>query len=134
MILPWSVRNVSASGMMRLFALLMICVLTMSHGTPGMAAPHVAQSVHSHSHGHHHDAGPGQGAAAHDADESRASDQDESRAIDQDIAHVHSAADMVPGLGDMPAHLVARAIHMRPPPPGPFGSTEPAPLLKPPSA
>lgn len=116
--------------MMRLFALVMICVLTMSHGTMGMAAPHAAKVVHSPGHSYQHDGVASADGAAEPAD----GDTDESPPVDQDIAHVHSAGDMLPALGDIPAQHFACLVHMGPPSSGPLGSTDPAPLLEPPSA
>ena len=126
--------NASGSAMLRLFALIMICVLGVSHGAASVAAPHAAVGVHSHEHEDDHPSA-GESVDAQHVDESADNDGNDSFPDDQnDVAHVHPVADMVPMFAGVPAQRLAKSGHLRPRPPGALVSTEPSPLLEPPSA
>ena len=120
--------------MTRLIALLMLCVLTLSHGNAGASVPHADLGVHSHAQGHDH------GSAIDDPKDhdinpiDQASDTGRDAPIERDVAHVHPAADMVPQVAPVSSPMFVDLGHARPPSAGPLVSIDPAPLLEPPSA
>lgn len=117
--------------MTRLIALLMLCVLTLSHGSAGASVPHADHGVHTHAPGHDH----GSAIDDHDVDTmDEASDTGRDAPIERDVAHVHPAADMVPQIAPVSSPTFVNLGHARPPSAGPLVSTDPAPLLEPPSA
>jgi hypothetical protein len=122
--------------MLRLFALLMICVLTLSHGTMGAATPHAPGSAIDHAHDHvvetasaedHHEvqADVAQGDETGNTDES---------AMDADVAHVHPAADEVRLADAIGPRLVLRDVRDPPVPDALLAPVKTAPLLEPPAA
>lgn len=125
--------------MTRLIALLMLCVLTLSHGSAGASVPHADHGIHTHAQGHDH------GSTIDDRDEhdmdalangtiDEASDTGRDAPVERDVAHVHPAADMVPQIAPVSSPTFVDLGHARPPSAGPLVSTDPAPLLEPPSA
>ncbi len=134
MTLPGGVHDVSASRMTRLIALLMLCVLTLSHGSAGASVPHADHGIHTHSQGHDH------GSAIDDRNDhdndpiDEATDTGRDAPVERDVAHVHPAADMVPQIAPVSSPTFVDLGHARPPSAGPLVSTDPAPLLEPPSA
>lgn len=128
--------NASGGAMLRALALLMICVLMLSHGTMSLAAPHGPDSAIGHTHDHavetasaddHHEGQPDTelGDEVGDTDEST---------MDADVAHVHPAADEVRLTDPFGPRLASRDVRDPPVPDDPLAPVKSAPLLEPPLA
>jgi len=118
--------------MLRFFALMMMCVMLLSHGTASVAAPHGADSAIGHI--HHDDAEASDAADRHDADPSSTLGEGSDQDIDQDVAHGHPAADQAHKGGLLPPRLAMRDILDPPGNDSPLTPIQSAPLLEPPTA
>lgn len=116
----------------KLLALLMICVLMLSHGTASASMPHVG-AVYADSHGHDHES-----PTAHQVDDHRVpvtqdGDGDE-RVGELDIVHVHQQVDIAPLTGMTQRVVRIRALPGLPQRVARLASRRSPPLLQPPSA
>ncbi len=116
--------------MPRFFALMMMCVMLLSHGTASVAAPHGSGSGI----GHIHHAEAGDAADRHDADQSGTASEGSDQDIDQDIAHGHPSADEAHKGGLLPTRLEMRDVRDPPTHDSPLTPIQSAPLLEPPTA
>ncbi|MCY7397326.1 MAG: hypothetical protein LH466_00610 [Sphingomonas bacterium] len=118
--------------MLRFFALMMMCVMLLSHGTASVAAPHGAEPATGHT--HHAEAADADAADRHDADQSGTAGDSSDQDIDLDVAHGHPAADKAHTGGLLPARLAM--LDVRDPPGNdlPLTPVQSAPLLEPPTA
>ena len=118
--------------MLRFFAMMMVCVMLLSHGTASVAAPHgVASTIGHIHHGEDADADADSGAVdRHDADKSGAAGE----GSEMDIAHGHSSADQVRNGGLLPARLKIRDVLDPPAHDSLLTPIQSAPLLEPPTA
>ena len=116
--------------MLRFFAMMMVCVMLLSHGTASVAAPHGAESTIGHTH-HAEDADAGAEAVdRHDADQSGAVGE----GGETDIAHCHAWADQARNGGLLPARLKIRDVLDPPTHHSALTPIQSAPLLEPPTA
>ncbi len=118
--------------MLRFFALMMMCVMLLSHGTASVAAPHGAESAIGHT--HHAEAEDADAADQHVADQSGTTGEDSDQDIDLDVAHGHPAADKAHTGGLLPARLATRDVRDTPAHDSPLTPIQSAPLLEPPTA
>jgi len=116
--------------MLRFLALMMMCVMLLSHGTASVAAPHGAESAIGHT---HHDEAADT-VDRHDADSSNTLGADGDQDIDQDVAHGHPAADEAHKGGLLPTRLAMRDVRDPPAHDSPLTPIQSAPLLEPPTA
>ena len=116
--------------MLRFFAMMMVCVMLLSHGTASIAAPHGAASTIGHTH-HAEDADADADAVdRHDADKSGTAGE----GSEMDIAHSHASADQARICGLLPARLKIRDDLDPPTHHSPLTPIQSAPLLEPPTA
>lgn len=122
--------------MIRVLALLMICVVTFSHGTMSLGAPHGFSAA---SHTHDHDAIETQSVEDHEQTADRAApgnftQPSDGGVVDADVAHVHPAADEARLANAFGVRLMLREARDFPVHDSPLAPTSTAPLLEPPSA
>ena len=116
--------------MLRFFAMMMVCVMLLSHGTASIAAPHGAESTIGHAH-HAGDADADADAVdRHNADQSGAAGE----GGETDIAHCHAWADQARNGGLLPARLKIRDVLDPPTHHSALTPIQSAPLLEPPTA
>ena len=116
--------------MLRFFAMMMVCVMLLSHGTASVAAPHGGESTIGHTH-HAGDADADADAVdRHDADQSGAAGE----GSETDIAHCHAWADQARNSGLLPARLEIREVRDPPTRHSALTPIQSAPLLEPPTA
>ena len=116
--------------MLRIFAIMMVFMMLLSHGTASIAAPHGAESMIGHAH-HAGDADAGAEAVdRHDADQSGAVGE----GGETDIAHCHAWADQARNGGLLPARLKIRDVLDPPTHHSALTPIQSAPLLEPPTA
>ena len=114
--------------MLRFFAMMMVCVMLLSHGTAGVAAPHGAEPTIDHT--HHAEDADADAVDRHNADKSGAAGE----GSEKDIAHCHASADQVRNGGLLPTRLKIRDV-LDPPAHGSLLTPiQSAPLLEPPTA
>jgi hypothetical protein len=118
--------------MLRSFALMMMCVMLLSHGTASVAAPHGAGSAIGHT--HHAEAADADAADRHDTEQSGTPGEGGDQDIDQDVAHGHPAADEAHKGGLLPPRLAMRDVRDPPGNDSPLTPVQSAPLLEPPTA
>lgn len=134
MTLPLSCRDASHTAMMRLFALIMIYVLSLSHGSASAAMPHASLDLHASEHSHVFDLDADYSVALQHAANNDDSGGEDTPEPGRDVAHAHVSVDMVPYSGAVVTQLLASANLHTIRPVGPLASIDPAPLLEPPSA
>ena len=88
--------------MLRFLAMMMVCVMLLSHGTAGVAAPHGAESTIGHT--HHAEDADADPVDRHNADKSGTAGE----GSEMDIAHSHASADQARNGGLLPARLKIR--------------------------
>ena len=116
--------------MLRFFAMMMVCVMLLSHGTASIAAPHGAESTIGHTH-HAGDADADADAVdRHNADQSGSAGE----GGETDIAHCHAWADQARNGGLLPARLKIREVLDPPTHHSALTPIQSAPLLEPPTA
>ena len=116
--------------MLRFFAMMMVCVMLLSHGTASIAAPHGAESTIGHTH-HAGDADADADAVdRHNADQSGSAGE----GGETDIAHCHAWADQARNGGLLPARLKIRDVLDPPTHHSALTPIQSAPLLEPPTA
>ena len=116
--------------MLRFFAMMMVCVMLLSHGTASIAAPHGAESTICHTH-HAGDADADADAVdRHNADQSGSAGE----GGETDIAHCHAWADQARNGGLLPARLKIRDVLDPPTHHSALTPIQSAPLLEPPTA
>ena len=120
--------DASGTAMPRFFAVMMICVMLLSHGTASIAAPHGAGSTIEHT--HHAEHAVADVVDRHDADESGAAD----KGSEKDIAHSHASADQARNGVLLPTRLKIRDVLDSPTHHSPLTPIQSAPLLEPPTA
>jgi len=116
--------------MLRLLGLMMMCVMLLSHGTAGVAAPHGAESAVGHTHHAEAEAADADAADWHNADPSGELGEDG----DLDVAHGHPAADKAHTGGSLPLRLAMRDVRDPPGNDSPLTPVQSDPLLEPPLA
>ncbi len=115
-------------AVVRLFSLLMICVLALSHGTAGMAVPH-EHELELHGSGHEDSAMDVLDVSGDPA----ALDRDQSGfPVDGEVSHSHVSADAPFRTASIDANRFTKAAHPRPLPSRQLDSANPSPLLEPP--
>ena len=114
--------------MLRLFAMMMMCVMLLSHGTAGVAAPHGAEPTIGHT--HHAEDADADAVDPHDADKSGTAGE----GSEKDIAHGHASADQVRNGGLLTARLKIRDVLDPPTHDSALTPIQSAPLLEPPTA
>lgn len=122
----------SGPAMVRFLALLMVCVMLLSHGTASVALPHGAGPAIGHT--HHADAAQADAGDRHGSDQSGMAGEDSDQDIDLDVAHGHPAADKAHTGGLLPARPVMRDVRDTPAHDSPLTPIQSAPLLEPPTA
>ena len=116
--------------MLRFFAMMMVFVMLLSHGTASIAAPHGAESMIGHTH-HAEDADADEDAVdRHDADQSGAT----GKGSEKDIAHSHASADQARNGVFLPTRLKIRDVLDPPAHDSLLTPIQSAPLLEPPTA
>ena len=114
--------------MLRFFAMMMVCVMLLSHGTAGIAAPHGVASTIEHT--HHAEHAVADVVDRHDADKSGTADE----GSEMDIAHCHASADQVRNGGLLTARLKICDVRDPPARHSALNPIQSAPLLEPPTA
>lgn len=116
-------------AVVRLFSLLMICVLALSHGTAGLAVPH------EHGlelHGSDHQAGVPDATDAQDSDSSALGRDKSGFPVEGELSHNHVSADAPFRSVTIEANRLTKVAHPRPLPARQLDSANPSPLLEPP--
>ena len=125
-----SARTPDASGaaILRLFAITMMCVMLLSHGTAGVAAPHGAGSTIDDT--QHAEDADADAVDPHDVDKSGTA----GGGGEKDIAHDHALADQARNGGPIPARLKIRDVLDPPTHDSLLTPIQSTPLLEPPTA